>query len=1007
MKTNFRDWLRTRRGKQVAWAGVALVVYALTGFFVVPWILGKVIPNQAGDILGREVTIETIRINPFVLSGSFQGVLVQDNDGSPLLSWDEVYGNFQLSSIFHWAFTFKEIRVVDPYVHLQINPDYSLNISDILEDLEDHSEELAPDEGLGIPSLRVEEITITNAVAMVSDLTLREPFHRKIGPVDLRLEKLHTHPESENPYSIAGTTGAGESFAWGGRFFLFPLRSEGQISVENVRIPNYSPFYQDFLSLEFRDGVIDLSADYQVEYGGTNNVLSVSNAMFHLASLKVSADGDSTRNALEVNDLKVSGVEADLWRRTARVGSVEVNGGELFVHRKENANVNLLEMAQPSETNAEPAGAVLYAMQAVTNLISTFLTTTNLAVAVIDRLEVDDWALQLWDDVHTRPVRLRIDEINVRGENLSNIPGEDLSLDLECRWNTNGTVKVDVDAKLFPIHSDVHVKIDKIGLPPLNPYAEPFASVVLLQSQFSMDGVAHIRRETSDAPFDLNFEGSLSLDDFSSIEGGMGSDLLEWESVQLTGIDANLHPTEITIGQLGIYDAKMTLVVETNRTINVLNAMNVGDSNAPVTVPALTDRKGLASTTEGLGSPAAILEGLGLPSITISSTVISNAALDLVDFSAAPALHWTVTGVNGQIGLLSSTNLQRAELQMTANAGGTAPVKIAGSLNPLNPAVDTDLTLTLEGMDLLPFDPYSGRYAGYQLRNGSLSLDLQYHIKGRKLDSENLIVVDQLALGTKVDSPDATKLPVKLGVAVLKDRNGVIELDVPIEGNLDDPEFRLGRVIGRTIMVTLTKMLSSPFSLLGGIAGGTSEELSSFNFLPGSSRIQLAETNALHKLCVALYERPGLEMEIQGSVSQESDGLAIQRQKLTRQLKQLRWEELRESARAETKPQDIILSPDIRITMLRKHYVQVFPDAARSSKAPPGLEETFYKRMTGELLDQIEVTDDDFRHLADTRAQAIKAWLIDQGSVEPARLFLTAHEAGTLKAGAQVQLQLQ
>jgi len=192
----------------------------------------------------------------------------------------------------------------------------------------------------------------------------------------------------------------------------------------------------------------------------------------------------------------------------------------------------------------------------------------------------------------------------------------------------------------------------------------------------------------------------------------------------------------------------------------------------------------------------------------------------------------------------------------------------------------------------------------------------------------------------------------KLGVAVLKDRNGVIELDVPVQGDLDDPGFRLDRVIGRTLMITLTKTLSSPFSLLGGLVGGKAEEMSSFDFAPGSSAIARNATNGLQKLSKALYERPGLEVEIQGSVSPEVDGLAIRKQKLHRQLQQVRWEELLESAKATTKPEDIQLSPDLRIAALRKHYVEVFPDEARSSRPPPGLEESFYNRMTAKLLER-------------------------------------------------------
>ncbi|MCU0788979.1 MAG: hypothetical protein MUC91_12495 [Verrucomicrobia bacterium] len=286
-------------------------------------------------------------------------------------------------------------------------------------------------------------------------------------------------------------------------------------------------------------------------------------------------------------------------------------------------------------------------------------------------------------------------------------------------------------------------------------------------------------------------------------------------------------------------------------------------------------------------------------------------------------------------------------------------------------------------------------------------MDLKYHVKGNKLDSENLIVVDQLTLGRKVDSEEATSLPVKLGVAVLKDRNGVIELDVPVEGDLDDPEFRLGRVIGRTIMITLTKMFTSPFSLLGGLVGGSGEEMSSFAFDPGRSSLSPGATNGLKKLSLALYERPGLEVDIQGSVAPGIDGLALKKQKLNRLLQQKRWEELRESARAETRPEDLVLSPDIRTAVLRSYYIQIFPEEARSSRPAPGLEETAYNRMTDILLDRIEITEADFRQLAAARAQSVKTWLIEMGGVAPERLFLTAGEAAVLREGSKAIIQLQ
>ena len=146
--------------------------------------------------------------------------------------------------------------------------------------------------------------------------------------------------------------------------------------------------------------------------------------------------------------------------------------------------------------------------------------------------------------------------------------------------------------------------------------------------------------------------------------------------------------------------------------------------------------------------------------------------------------------------------------------GKVAPLKIAGTINPLSKEAFTDLTITLGGMDLTAEGPYSGKYVGYGLSKGKLSLDLKYKVSQKQLEAENKVVVDQLTFGEKVDSPDATSLPVPLAVALLKDRRGRIDIDLPIRGDLNDPDFKYGKVMVSTLLNLLMKIVASPFTLL-------------------------------------------------------------------------------------------------------------------------------------------------------------------------------------------------
>ena len=239
-------------------------------------------------------------------------------------------------------------------------------------------------------------------------------------------------------------------------------------------------------------------------------------------------------------------------------------------------------------------------------------------------------------------------------------------------------------------------------------------------------------------------------------------------------------------------------------------------------------------------------------------------------------------------------------MHLTGKVDNTASVEINGKLNPLNQKLPTELSVLFKDIDLHPTGPYSVRFLGYRLTKGKLSLDLRYSLADRKLKSTNVIIVDQLMLGEKMPGPDATKLPIKLAIAVLKDRNGKIELNVPIDGSIDDPNFHLGNVISRAIVNVLTKIVTSPFAALGAVFGGKGEEMSYQDFDAGRSELLPASAEKLDTLVKGLYERPGLQLEIEGSIDPKTDLTGLRRQKLEKSFRVAKWNTLRKSDQTQT-----------------------------------------------------------------------------------------------------------
>jgi hypothetical protein len=618
------------------------------------------------------------------------------------------------------------------------------------------------------------------------------------------------------------------------------------------------------------------------------------------------------------------------------------------------------------------------------------------------------------------------------------------------RWNTNGTIKTEVSASFSPPTADIQLALDQLDLGTLDPYLEPKLDLFILGSKLGLDGRIHLRTPQGELP-EVTFHGDARLDDFRTVDGILGEDLLKWDSVRVSGIDASLNPQTVTIKEIAVDNAYARVVIETNHTINLLTALRLANTNAPA---ATNETKAAPAAQNPAASATNPTVSSPLPQMTIASVVISNAAVSFTDRSLTPNVNLAIQQAGGTITGLSSSQLQHADVNLHAAVDGVGPVDITGTINPFSGTETNHVKIAVKNVDLTPTSPYSGKFAGYRIAEGKLNLDLAYDLVGRKLESKNVITLDHFTFGEKVDSPDATHLPVRLAIAILKDRNGQIVLDVPIEGSLDDPQFRIGKVVTRALLNILEKVATSPFSLLGAVFGGGGEELSYQDFAPGSAGLLPANEQKLDSLVKGLYERPGLQLEIAGSIDPEADRDGLRRASLDKQIRIRQWQSLRKSERATITPDQLTLTPEQHTAWVKKLYyeavgkgiinagfiaantnlvaiaAQIEPSSAESEKgaailmkglpaaAPKSSKAAAIPNQTKPvasadpkeilLLASIPVTDSDLEMLASDRAKAVRAYILQTGKVEAARLFLAESQTGGMRSdGSRAYLQFR
>jgi hypothetical protein len=1046
MKAPFWSLISSRKCKLAIWAVGVLLIYAVAGFLILPPIVRSVAVKQISKQLDREVSIEKIKINPFTLSATIRGLLIKDKDGEPFVAWDEVYVNFQLLSLLGHAWVFKEISTSRPFVRVQMNEDYTFNFSDILARFGTNAPAATPRMPAKPLVLHVERLHIGGASAALADFTPREPFKRTVGPLDITLENFRTDPDNKNPYAFTGTTDAGEQISWNGFFYLTPLRSRGELKLFNFTLNKYAPLYQDLVRFEIRDGTIALAVKYHFEMSATNLVASVDDAAFGLRDFKVGAPGDSN-NIADLPLLNVTGAKADLAGRHASVDSMKVDGGKLFLKRARDNSVNVVELAKPAESSANAPGGILFLLRAVTNAVAMLLNSTNQWSGTIGSVAVTNCTLHLEDDVNSRPARLDLSDITLEAKNISNVPGTNLTAELSLRWNTNGSIKTVTTASFLPPTADIQLDLDQLDLGTLDPYLEPKLNLYILGSKVGLHGKISLRTPKDGLP-QVTFLGDASLDDFHTVDGAMAEDLVKWDSIGFNGIDANLNPPEVSIREIDVNNAYARLVIETNQTINLFNALRMTNTNAPAT----NETKVAAAQKSAASSPTATNPATALPQMAIGTIVITNTAVSFSDRSISPNVNLTIQSVSGRIAGLSTEQLQHADLALNAMIDGVGPASITGTINPFSGKQTNDIKVSVKDMDLTPASPYSGRFAGYRIAEGKLNLDLAYELVGKKLQSKNVITLDRFTFGEKVESKDATHLPVRLAIAILKDRDGKIVLDVPIEGSLDDPKFRINKVVWRAIENILEKVATSPFSLLGALFGGGGEELGWQDFTAGSAALTADDTKKLDSLVKGLAARPALGLEISGSIDPDGDHQGLQRAALDKEIRKRIWMKLRKTEQATNSVDQIILTPDERAHWEKKIYAEavaggkitpaliaantnlaayaarVLPRKAIASKGATQLMQTKKSAVKNQsagtdyqtklvpppdpteavLLATFSVGQSDLETLAASRAKAVQAYILQTGKVEASRLFLKADAAeGVRSDGSRVYLQFR
>jgi Domain of Unknown Function (DUF748) len=940
-----------------------VLVYALVGFFLVPYLITTYAIPAVADKLKRPVLVKKVELNPFALSLRLTGFEIRETDQSALLGFEEFYVNLQASSLIRRAYVFDTIRFTMPYVSARVFKDGHMNLADLVPQ-DNGSQQSVPPQAektpAGLPAVEIGEFEISQAIVEFRDESKHKPYVLDIVPIHIVLKNFHTKPGGDNSYAFTAELDKGETLSWAGTVSLEPLRSSGKFSLSGVKLPRLWQYLHDRFRFDITDGTVAVDAGYAIDVDATPIGIQLSQANFRIEKLAIKEDG-SLDPVITIPALNVEGADVNLATREVTVRDIAVVRASFTAWLNPDGTVNYQHMFAPVDSVQSPP--------AVGSPPPKSKDEKPWAVW-LKEIRLEDHAIDFEDRTLPTPAQVEVRSLTVKTRDVRIPIKEALPIEVGMQLNETGTIRVNGSVLPNPPQADVALVIKDIAIRPFQPYFEKFIRTDVQSGAVNLDGTMHLAANHPNGPL-MSYEGNIRVEGLSVADRDQGEEVASLQTLSLNKVHVTVDPTTVSIKEVGLEQPMTHLVVGPDGGLNLGRLVVVAPPSASA------DKKPVEA--QKAKSPP-------IP-MTVGVVKLIKAGATFRDNSVQPPVQTGISNLTGTIKGLSSKQLARAEVDLSGRVGKVGSLKIAGTINPLSEDAFTDLKISLGGMDLTAQGPYSSKFVGYGLSKGKLSLDLKYKVSRKQLEAENRVVVDQLTFGEKVDSPDAISLPVMLAVALLKDRHGRIDLDLPIRGDLKDPDFKYGKAVVSVLLNLLTKIVASPFTLIGSLipGGGDAEELQYLEFDPGAVAVVATELKKVEAITKGLEERPGLRLEVTGTADPVRDRQVLALQKFKAQLR-ARWQQ----GKGVSKGADFPIAEEeraIKDLFDQQRSLQPVAGTAEGEQIPskpPSIEE-----MRQQLAAGIPVPDSDLRLLAQQRAEQMRGQFVVNGNLADERVFLT------------------
>ncbi|MBV1931311.1 MAG: DUF748 domain-containing protein [Porticoccaceae bacterium] len=906
------------------WTIIAVLLYTVAGFLLVPYLVKNALTSFIENDLKRSAHIEKVRFNPYALSFAIEGFEVIDTDKVKLASFDQFLINFQLSSVFRWAWTFDEISLSSPYFFFERFDQEDNRISRLLEALPSNpapTKETPPKAGL--PRLLIHHLTISDGWGEFKDQVPTSPVALSVGPIDIAISELNTLPDRSGQQEVTIKLPDDGQLHWAGNIRLTPFQSSGELALENLQLAIATAYLKTLMPVSDFSAAFSTHFNYQVQI--VDDVFQARVDHLNAALDKLSVDGlTPDTEFLSVANISLNNGALRYPENIIHFSSLNIEEPKLIAWLDKHGKLSLNNLiptptkadqsldqnpdhspAQSEEmaANSSEEGSTTPVATAQNSLEAGSLEESSVKNAsveqasleqpalnqsteedaakppvwqfALDTFTLNDASLDFSDQSITPSGAIALHHLQVKLSDLNNQSGSLFPFTINTDLSPAGDINIKGKLGLFPDFSlNTSTAISGLPLSIVQPYVQQSVLISLDGGALDSEVDIAITPDADTGSPELTIAGSAQISGLDIKDSADKKPLLGWQNLAIEDFSLDLQAKRLLIEHLQFEEPFGRFLIDQDGTTNVSNLL-VDKTTSPATTP---DEKATAPQTS---DPQDSASQTSTPmQVTVGGIDINNAALDFADLSLPLPFTTLISDLNGNISTIATDSSEPANIKLEGQVDKHGLARINGAINLLDPVQHTDIKFEFRNLKMANVSPYSAEFAGRTIDDGKLDVSLEYDIDKGQLIGKNNIVLSDLLLGEKIDSPNATSLPLDLAIALLKDSKGVIKADLPVTGNVNDPAFGIGGLIWDAFVTLVTKAVSAPFNLLGSLIGVESDDLGELQFLAGRADLSPPELEKIALLEKALLQRPELRVAIRGVSDPAIDTPALKQAQL-------------------------------------------------------------------------------------------------------------------------------